>query len=574
MKHIMREREDIDKYISDKELIANTYVMRCYFVSMIVYSFCCLLNFLDFFIVDNRIMLIGYIPSIIIFLIVLFVARKVTLKAEQIKFFILFCIVLMHTIISATITYHVEIIAVLPLLYAILYSSKKVMWYVYGLTVVSTIGSVYIGYYYGLCDANMALLTNTRLDDYIVDGFFKLTAVNPNPAVNLMIYFVIPRCIIYIAFMVVCSSIFRIITAGIQKAEDAIKMEVFQKELKSKVDEQTVELREQQKKIEEAYLQTVMALSEAVDAKDRYTSGHSKRVAEYSKMIAKRMGKSDSEQENIYRAGLLHDVGKIRIPVDIINKPSKLTDEEYDLIKLHSVTGYHILKNISEHKEMAIAAKYHHERYDGKGYPNGLAGEDIPEVSRILAVADSYDAMTSNRSYRKGLPQDVVKGEIEKGKGTQFDAHIADIMLQMIDEDIEYRLRQIDKNLYKILMVGESTECNQRVKSIIQQESVYEVEVLDRATVESMSKKLDEQDFELIIFDISANNSDAWKKLRIIKDKYHIPIIIMSDDKNLRNTKEFIEFGCDDYFTKPFTAIMLNEIIYNIIKKSIQKRID
>ena len=89
-----------------------------------------------------------------------------------------------------------------------------------------------------------------------------------------------------------------------------------------------------------------------------------------------------------------------------------------------------------------------------------------------------------------------------------------------------------------------------------------------------MSKKLDEQDFELIIFDISANNSDAWKKLRIIKDKYHIPIIIMSDDKNLRNTKEFIEFGCDDYFTKPFTAIMLNEIIYNIIKKSIQKRID
>jgi putative nucleotidyltransferase with HDIG domain len=344
---------------------------------------------------------------------------------------------------------------------------------------------------------------------------------------------------------------------------------VFQKELKSKVDEQTVELREQQKKIEEAYLQIVTALSEAVDAKDRYTSGHSKRVAEYSKMIAKRMGKSDSEQENIYRAGLLHDVGKIRIPGDIINKPSKLTDEEYELIKLHSVTGYHILKNISDNKEMAIAAKYHHERYDGKGYPNGLAGEEIPEVSRILAVADSYDAMTSNRSYRKGLPQDVVKGEIEKGRGTQFDAHIADIMLQMIDEDKEYRLRQIDKNLYKILMVGDSTECNQRVKDIIQQESVYVVDVLDTATVESMSKKLEEQDFELIIFDISADNTDEWKNIRTIKDKYHIPIIIMSDDKNLRSKKEFKEFGCDDYFTKPFTAVMLNEIIYNMIKKSI-----
>ena len=118
-------------------------------------------------------------------------------------------------------------------------------------------------------------------------------------------------------------------------------------------------------------------------------------------------------------------------------------------------------------------------------------------------------------------------------------------------------------------MVGDSTECNQRVKDIIQQESVYVVDVLDTATVESMSKKLEEQDFELIIFDISADNIDEWKNIRTIKDKYHIPIIIMSDDKNLRSKKEFKEFGCDDYFTKPFTAVILNEIIYNMIKKSI-----
>jgi putative nucleotidyltransferase with HDIG domain len=188
--------------------------------------------------------------------------------------------------------------------------------------------------------------------------------------------------------MVVCSSIYRIVKAGLEKAECVVKMEVFQKELKSKVDEQTVELREQQRKLNEAYWQTVTALSEAVDAKDRYTSGHSKRVAEYSRVIAKRMGKSVAEQEMIYRAGLLHDVGKIRIPVDIINKPGKLTDEEYDLIKIHPITGYHILKDISEHYDIAIAAKYHHERYDGKGYPNGLLGENIPELARILAIAD------------------------------------------------------------------------------------------------------------------------------------------------------------------------------------------
>ena len=567
MEHILHGREDIDKYVLDKERIANTYVMRCYFFSILVYSAGFLLNWLDVFIVDKDIMVKGYLPSTCIYLIVYLVTRKVSLSSRQIKYFILFSIVLMHTIISATITYHVVIITLLPILYAILYSSGKVMWYVYGLTVVSTICSVYIGYYYGLCDANMVLLTNSTMDNYIIDGFFKLIAVNANPTVTLMLYFVIPRCLIYVAFMFVCSSIFRIIRAGIEKAEDAIKMEVFQKELKSKVDEQTVELREKQKKIEEAYLQTVTALSEAVDAKDRYTSGHSKRVAEYSKMIAKRMGKSESEQEIIYRAGLLHDVGKIKIPFYIINKPGKLTDEEYDLIKIHPVTGYHILKNISDQNDMAVASKYHHERYDGSGYPNGLVGEEIPEMARILAVADSYDAMTSNRSYRRGLLQDVVREEIEKGKGTQFDAHIADIMLQMIDEDKEYQLRQIDKKQYKILMVGESSECNQQVKDIIQQESIYEVDVLDKVTLEGMLNKLEEQDFELIVFDMLASNSETWDKLRIVKDKYNIPIIIMSDNKYLRSTKEFIDLGCDDYITKPFTSVMLNEIIYNITKK-------
>ena len=567
MKQIMREREDIDKYVVDKEYIANTYVMRCFFISMVVYFITFLMNIFDIFIVDKSIMLMGFVPSMCIYLTMLLITKKVSLSSKKIKYFILFSIVSVFTFIGATITYHVVIIAVLPVLYAILYSSRKVMWYVYGLTVVSTIIIVYVGYYHGLCDANMALLTNTKLDNYLIDGFFQLTAVNANPFVTLMLYFVIPRCLIYNALMVVCSNIFRIINSGIKKAEDVIKMEVFQSELKSKVDEQTVELREQQKKTQEAYWQTVTALSEAVDAKDKYTSGHSKRVAEYSKMIAKRMGKSEGEQEMIYRAGLLHDVGKIRIPVEIINKPGKLTDEEYDLIKIHPIAGYHILKDISDHYYMAIAAKYHHERYDGKGYPDGLVGDNIPEMAKILAVADSYDAMTSNRSYRKGLPQSVVRSEIEKGKGTQFDPAIADIMLQMIDEDKEYTLRQTDGIDYKILIVGEDTESNQRVKDILQKETIYEAIIPNKVTVEGVFEKLEEHSFELIILDVDTKNGNDWEILQAIKAKYQIPVIIMSDDKNLRNMKEFIELGCADYLTKPISPLMLNEIIYYMTKK-------
>lgn len=564
MQHIMNEGEDLERYVADKECIANTYVMRCFSISMIVYFIGFLMNKFDVFIVDKSIMLKGFVPSMFIYLTMLFITKKVSLSSEKMKYFILFSIVSVFTLIGVTITYHVVIIAVLPILYAILYSSRKVMWYVYGLTVVSTIIIVYVGYYHGLCDANMALLTNAKLDHYLIDGFFQVTAVNTNPLITLMLYFVVPRCLIYIAFMAVCSNIYKILKLGIKKAEDVIKMEVFQRELKSKVYEQTVELREQQRKTQEAYWQTVIALSEAVEAKDRYTSGHSKRVAEYSKMIAKRMGKSEIEQEMIYRAGLLHDVGKIGIPVDIINKPGKLTDEEYDLIKIHPVTGYHILKDISEHYDVAVAAKYHHERYDGKGYPNGLVGDNIPEMARILAVTDSYDAMTSNRSYRKGLPQSVVRSEIEKGKGTQFDSVIADIMLQMIDEDKEYTLRQIDKTHYNFLIVGEDTEWNRRVKDSLQKESIYEVIMPNKVTVEGVLEKLEAHSFELIILDIEAKRGNEWEILRAIKEEYQIPVIIMSDDKNLRNTKEFMELGCDDYLTKPFSPFMLKEIIYNI----------
>ena len=570
MKDIMHERENIDKYIEDKEYIANTYVMRCFLISMIVYFVAFLLNAFDIFIIDKSIMLMGFIPSIFIYLTMLLITKKVSLSSGKMKYFILFSIVSVFTLIGVTITYHVVIIAVLPILYAILYSSKKVMWYVYGLTVVSTIIIVYAGYYYGLCDANMALLTTTKLDNYLLDGYFTITAVNDNTLATLMLYFVIPRCLIYIAFMAVCSNIYRIVKAGLEKAERVIKMEVFQKELKNKVDEKTVELRQQQKKLREAYWQTVTALSEAVDAKDRYTSGHSRRVAEYSRVIAKRMGKSVLDQEMIYRAGLLHDVGKIRIPIDIINKPGKLTDEEYDLIKIHPVTGYHILKDISEHYDMAIAAKYHHERYDGKGYPNGLQGENIPEMARILAVADSYDAMTSNRSYRKWLPQSVVRSEIEKGKGTQFDPDVADIMLQIIDEDKEYTLRQIERTEYKILIVGEDLECNQRLKDILQKESSYEVIMQNIVNVEAVLETFEEHSFEVIILEVQMDKGNGWEIFQAIKDKYDIPIIVMADDEKLKNTKEFKEFGCYDYITRSFSSLMLNEIIYNVIKKSYQ----
>ena len=140
---------------------------------------------------------------------------------------------------------------------------------------------------------------------------------------------------------------------------------------------------------------------------------------------------------------MLHDVGKIGIPDAVINKPGKLTEDEYGQMKKHSVIGHQILKKIDEMPQLSTGARWHHERYDGTGYPDGLAGEDIPEIARIIAVADAYDAMTSNRSYRQIMSQDAVRLELEEGRGTQFDPKFADIMIAMIDEDKDFMMREL-----------------------------------------------------------------------------------------------------------------------------------
>lgn len=202
------------------------------------------------------------------------------------------------------------------------------------------------------------------------------------------------------------------------------------------------EVAKKTKEMESLFLHVVQSLADAIDAKDTYTNGHSDRVARYAREIAKRYGYSSSDQDNIYIMGILHDVGKIGVPDAVINKPAKLTDDEFALIKNHPVMGARILKNIKELPKLFTGARWHHERFGGGGYPDGLAGADIPEEARIIAVADAYDAMTSRRSYRDPLPQAAVRAEIEKGAGVQFDPAFAKIMIEMIDEDVAYEMRE------------------------------------------------------------------------------------------------------------------------------------
>ena len=213
-------------------------------------------------------------------------------------------------------------------------------------------------------------------------------------------------------------------------------------------------LKKERKNMRMLFEQTAEALANAIDAKDAYTHGHSTRVAEYSREIARRAGLREEEIDEVYFAAMLHDVGKIGVPDTIITKEGKLNDEEYAAIKKHPVIGKQILSSISRSPYLSIGAHYHHERYDGKGYPDKLLGEDIPWIARIIAVADAYDAMTSKRSYRDTVPQHKVREELVKGSGTQFDPEYAHIMLSMLDSDPDYHMKEQEKSS---LLAGRST---------------------------------------------------------------------------------------------------------------------
>ncbi len=183
------------------------------------------------------------------------------------------------------------------------------------------------------------------------------------------------------------------------------------------------------------------SLTSAVDAKDAYTCGHSERVALVSRHLAAQVGLSDRDVEQVYMAGLLHDVGKIGVPEAVLQKTGRLTPEEFEQIKRHPAIGAKILQDVKQIREIIPGVLHHHERYDGKGYPAGLAGSNIPLMGRIICLADCFDAMTSSRTYRKALPLEIALCEIRRCAGTQFDPKLSELFLRTGPEGFRELLR-------------------------------------------------------------------------------------------------------------------------------------
>jgi putative nucleotidyltransferase with HDIG domain len=198
------------------------------------------------------------------------------------------------------------------------------------------------------------------------------------------------------------------------------------------------------------------SLTSAVDAKDAYTCGHSERVALLSRFMARQVGLPEQAVDRIYMAGLLHDVGKIGVPESVLQKAGRLTSDEYDQIKKHPRIGARILHDVKQLEDIVPGVLHHHERYDGRGYPAGLSGQSIPLMGRIICLADSFDAMTSNRTYRKALPLEVAMMEIRRCSGTQFDPALTEAFLQLSSEQFRSLMRDHRNQSKKLLDLQES----------------------------------------------------------------------------------------------------------------------
>jgi len=221
--------------------------------------------------------------------------------------------------------------------------------------------------------------------------------------------------------------------------EQNFKLQDMNRNLENKVRERTRQLAEKNLELRTGYVQTVRALAEAIDAKDAYTRGHSERVGVYASRIARQMGLRKEMIERVYISGILHDIGKIGIPDAIITKPARLDDAEYDEIKKHPEIGARILEPVEFLREIVPCVRHHHEWYDGSdsGYPYRLRGDQIPLPSRVILVADTVEAMTSNRPYRNALPLDVVVRELHKYAGSQFDPTVVEAFLALLEDEGE-----------------------------------------------------------------------------------------------------------------------------------------
>lgn len=607
---VQTSSDDIKVYMDDKEYIANNYVMSCFSVTILVYTAAFLLNLLGVFIIEQRLMIMGYIPSMIIYLVIYAVSKFVSFSNKKMKYFLMLSVILVFTIAGVTITYHVVLAMLLPFLYATLYSSKHIMRYVYVLTVICTFIIVYGGYYFGLCDANMVLLTNTSMQEYVVNGQLMVTEVNNSPFITLLIFFVMPRCLIYIAYMFVCSNIYNIVSGSLEKARLTDELEKAKTEAENASRAKSRFLARMSHEIRTP-INAVIGMNEMIlrESREDNIREYAADVRDSSRVLLSIVNevldssKIESGMMEIvpvrYSSGeLLNDLysmtsvktkeKKLELVFDI--SPSIPRELVGDDQRIRQVL-LNLLSNAVKYTNSGTVTLKVSSSLDGKSAVLHFAVKDTgigikqEDIGKIYDEFSRFDVSRNRNVEGTGLGMNIVyqmlklmgseleiQSEYEKGSELSFDLvqEIADSAPLGDFRRREHESSSDDRLVYtapdaKILAVDDNPINLKVFKALLKQTkiNIYAAES-GRECLELMKR----ESFDMVFLDHMMPGMDGLETLsRIRSDGLGggVPIIMLTANAIAGDREKYISQGFDDFLSKPVIPNELDRMILHYL---------
>ncbi len=607
-----KEKDDILAYIKDQEYIANNYVMKCFTVTMLVFTTAFILNLMGIFVIRQDLMLKAYIPSLLIYFASWLVQRRMSPSNKIKKYIILSGSIYVFTIAGVFITYHAILVALLPFLYATLYSSKRVMKFVYIMTTLSTVVVVYGGYFFGLCDANMALLTTGTISDYVENGMFTLTAVNDNPWVTLFLFFVLPRCLIYVAFMSVCSSIFDIVSGSIEKAGLTAELEV---------------AKEEAERANHAKTKFLAKMSHEIRTPINAIFGMNEMIIRESSEPAIRKYARDVKNSSELLLNIINDIldsSKIESGMmDIVETEYEISSLINDLYSMISVKAKEKGLTLEFDIDTDIPSKYYGDdkrirqillnllsngvkytnqgkvvltvtcekkgknavlHYSVKDTGIGIKEEDIDKLydefkrldaARNRNIEGTGLGMNIAQQFLKLMGSELqIQSEYEKGSEFSFDLNqkiVDETPIGNLRDKLRESERAKDNRIHFTaigarIMVVDDYNMNLKVfKGLVKSTGI---QVSEAESGKACIQLLKEQRFDMVFLDHMMPEMDGIETLRVIREEKlceNIPIVMLTANAIVGQRERYLDEGFDDFLAKPIMPEQLDRMLLDYL---------